>query len=69
MNIPLPCAIIFAEKKGDGESVHNLAGEIREHVKKYHGSCDIFPAPSAVFLNENDTNYAEPDISLICDRN
>ena len=29
----------------------------------------VFPAPFAVFLNENDTNYVEPDISVICDKN
>ena len=29
----------------------------------------MFPAPFAVFLNENDRNYVEPDISVICDKN
>lgn len=47
----------------------NLAGEIREHIKKHHGSCEVFPAPFAVFLNKDDINYVEPDISVICDRN
>lgn len=47
----------------------NLAGEIREHIKKHQGSCEVFPAPFAVFLNEDDINYVEPDISVICDRN
>lgn len=28
----------------------------------------MFPSPFAVFLNEDDTNYVEPDISVICDR-
>ena len=28
---------------------------------------EVFPAPFAVFLNEDDTNYVEPDISVICD--
>ena len=28
----------------------------------------MFPAPFAVFLNENDKNYVEPDISVICDK-
>lgn len=46
----------------------NLAGEIREHIKRHHGSCEVFPAPFAVFLNENDINYVEPDISVICDK-
>lgn len=47
----------------------NLAGEIREHIEKHHGSCEVFPAPFTVFLNEDDINYAEPDISVICDKN
>ena len=29
----------------------------------------MFPAPFAVFLNEDDRNYVEPDISVICDKN
>lgn len=28
----------------------------------------MFPAPFAVFLNEDEINYVEPDISVICDR-
>lgn len=30
--------------------------------------CKVFPAPFAVFLNEDDLNYVEPDISVICDK-
>lgn len=46
----------------------NLAGDIREHIKKRGGSCEVFPAPFAVFLNKDDRNYVEPDISVICDK-
>ena len=46
----------------------NLAGEIREYIKKHKGSCEVFPAPFAVFLNADDANYVEPDISIICDK-
>ena len=28
-----------------------------------------YPAPFAVFLNKDDHNYVEPDISVICDKN
>lgn len=38
-------------------------------MKRHHGACEVFPAPYAVFLNENDNNYVEPDISVICDKN
>ena len=36
-------------------------------IKSHGGSCESFFAPFAVFLNEDDTNYVEPDISVICD--
>lgn len=49
-----------------------LAGRIFNAISNYiqtnHGSCEPFIAPFAVFLNENDRNYVEPDISVICDR-
>ena len=48
-----------------------IAGElfaaIREYINTYNGSCEVDIAPFAVFLNEDDTNYVEPDISVICD--
>lgn len=49
----------------------DIAGElfaaIRAYIKSQNGSCKIYKAPFAVFLNENDKNYVEPDISVICD--
>lgn len=32
-------------------------------------SCEVYPAPFAVFLNRDGHNYLEPDISVICDTN
>lgn len=43
-----------------------LFGTIREYIKSNHGSCKPYAAPFAVFLNEDDKNYVEPDISVIC---
>ena len=49
-----------------------ISGEIyatiREYIKNNNGLCEVDIAPFAVFLNENDYNYVEPDISVICDR-
>lgn len=45
-----------------------LHNEIYNYIKSHHGQCEIFAAPFAVFLNEDDTNYVEPDISVICDQ-
>lgn len=44
-----------------------LFGTIREYIKSNHGSCKPYTAPFAVFLNDDDKNYVEPDISVICD--
>lgn len=33
------------------------------------GQGEVFPAPFAVFLNADDRNYVEPDISVVCDKN
>lgn len=32
-----------------------------------NGKCEVLAAPFAVFLNDDDINYVEPDISVICD--
>ena len=44
-----------------------LFGTIRDYIKSNYGSCKPYIAPFAVFLNEDDKNYVEPDISVICD--
>ncbi len=50
-----------------------IAGElfatIREYINQNNGTCEVDIAPFAIFLNEDDINYVEPDISVICDPN
>lgn len=46
-----------------------LSTIINNYIKKQNGSCEVDIAPFAVFLNENSSNYVEPDISVICDPN
>ncbi len=41
--------------------------KIRNHIEQQQGSCEVYPAPFAVFLNADDKTYVEPDISVICD--
>ncbi len=48
--------------------VSDLHYQIKDFIKRNHGECEVFPAPFAVFLNEDDINYVEPDISVICDK-
>ena len=46
-----------------------LFTEISLYIRKKKGSCEVYPAPFAVFLNEENNTYVEPDISVICDKN
>ena len=41
---------------------------IGNYIDTRQGTCEVYPAPFAVFLNEDDLNYVEPDISVICDK-
>ena len=47
--------------------VMELSATIRNYIKSNNDSCEVYPAPFAVFLNQDDRNYVEPDISVICD--
>lgn len=48
--------------------VHFFDREIGNYIQSKNGECEVFPSPFAVFLNEDDINYVEPDISVICDK-
>lgn len=43
--------------------------EIGNYIQSNNGDCEVFPAPFAVYLDENTNTYVEPDISVICDKN
>ena len=47
----------------------NLATDIMNYIRRRHGDCMVFPAPYAVYLNNDAYTYLEPDISVICDKN
>lgn len=44
-----------------------LFNEISNYIQSNNGNCEPFIAPFAVFLNADNKNYVEPDISVICD--
>jgi len=48
-----------------------ISGRLYQTIANYidcnNGKCEIYAAPFAVFLNMDDINYIEPDISVICD--
>lgn len=48
--------------------VARLSHRILSHIDAKGGNCEVFPAPFAVFLNKDELNYVEPDISVICDK-
>lgn len=45
-----------------------LATIINSYIKSKGGSCEVIPAPFAVFLDNDDYTYVEPDISVVCDK-
>ena len=47
--------------------VFQVSKAIGEYIDKNNGSCEVYPAPFAVFLNNDNKTYVEPDISVICD--
>jgi Uma2 family endonuclease len=44
-----------------------LHAAIHHQIKSKKGKCKVFPAPFAVYLHDDELNYVEPDISVICD--
>lgn len=44
-----------------------LHQSIANYIDSKNGECEVYAAPFAVFLNKDDINYVEPDISVICD--
>ncbi len=50
------------------EILMELSATIRDYIREHDGECKVYPAPFAVFLNADDRNYVEPDISVICDQ-
>ena len=49
--------------------ISELVVTISQYIKNHGGKCEVYPAPFAVFLNKDEQNYVEPDISVICDKN
>ena len=49
--------------------IFSLSRKIADYIDSKNGGCKVYLAPFAVFLNEDDKNYVEPDISIICDSN
>ncbi|MCI8889677.1 MAG: Uma2 family endonuclease [Hungatella sp.] len=50
------------------ELVSQFTKIIGNYIDSHNGQCEVYPAPFAVFLNADDKNYVEPDISIVCDK-
>lgn len=50
------------------ELVSQFTKVIGQHIDTHNGQCKVYPAPFAVFLNADNMDYVEPDISVICDK-
>ena len=48
--------------------ITELVSALHQHIRDNNGDCEVYPAPFAVFLNADDKNYVEPDISVVCDK-
>lgn len=46
--------------------IFSLSRKIADYIDSKSGNCKVYLAPFAVFLNKDNYNYVEPDISVIC---
>ena len=44
-----------------------ISNKLFSFIEEKGGNCKVISAPFAVFLNNDNKNYFEPDISVICD--
>ena len=47
----------------------DFSTDIINYIRSKHGECRAFVSPYAVYLSDDDYNYVEPDIAVICDKN
>ena len=47
----------------------SIFAKISQYIDEHDGSCEVYPAPFAVQLKEEEHTIVEPDISVICDPN
>ena len=50
------------------EIVGEIYYEIKNHIREKGGDCRVLTAPFGVRLHEEDENFVEPDITVVCDR-
>ncbi|MDE5719043.1 MAG: Uma2 family endonuclease [Lachnospiraceae bacterium] len=44
-----------------------LSARIWSYIEEHGGSCKVLPAPFAVYIKDDEHNYVEPDVVVVCD--
>lgn len=44
-----------------------MSVDIALYIREHKGKCKVLPAPFGVYIKNDERNYVEPDISVICD--
>lgn len=60
--------MIATPKRIHQKILAKLSSLIDQYITSHNGSCKVYPAPFAVFLNADEHTYVEPDISVICNK-
>lgn len=47
--------------------VQQFSRIIGNYIADNKGACEVYSAPFAVFLNQDDRTYVEPDVTVVCD--
>lgn len=45
-----------------------LSARIWSYIEGHGGPCKVLPAPFAVYIKEDEYNYVEPDVIVVCDQ-
>lgn len=46
-----------------------MGARIWSYIERHGGLCKVIPAPFAVYIKDDEHNYVEPDVTVICDLN
>ena len=44
-----------------------ISNSIYNYIRENKGECKVYAAPFAVYLSNDDHNYVEPDVIIVCD--
>ena len=59
--------MMASPKRSHQRLLLGLEHRISDYIDRHNGSCEVNIAPFAVFLNDDEYTYVEPDILVVCD--